>query len=179
MQLRNMVFCALLASVICVFAPFSIPVGPVPISLATFAIYIASTVIGRKQGVVSVLIYIAIGAVGVPVFSNFSGGIAKLVGVTGGYIAGYVFLAAIAGYIVDKNEGAFWAYPVGMAAGTLVLYAFGSCWFIFTTENGILATITICVLPFLVGDALKIAAASAISFALRKLLKRFDLGYRA
>ena len=174
MKIRDMVFTALLAATICICAPFTIPVGVIPISLATFAIYIASTVIGFRQGIAAVITYIIIGAVGLPVFSGFTGGFSKLVGITGGYIVGYIFLAAISGYIVDKNEKAVWVYPVGMIAGTTVLYIFGSMWFMFTTKSGVASTLAVCVVPFLIGDALKIAAASVVSFNLRKTLKNYS-----
>ena len=82
--LRSMIFTAIMAAIICVCAPFSIPVPGllVPISLATFAVYLAGGVLGAKRGALAVLVYILIGAVGLPVFSGFSGGLAKLFGVT-------------------------------------------------------------------------------------------------
>ena len=79
---------ALMAAVTCILAPMSIPIGPVPISLTNLAIYLSLYLLGWKWGTVSYLVYVVIGAVGVPVFSGFTGGLGKLAGPTGGYIAG-------------------------------------------------------------------------------------------
>ena len=81
---------AVMAAVICVLGPLSIPVGPVPISFTNFAIYITLYVLGWKRGTVSYLVYVLIGMVGMPVFSGYSGGLAKLAGPTGGYIVGFI-----------------------------------------------------------------------------------------
>ena len=91
----NMATCAIMAAVMCVLGPLSIPVGPVPISLLTLAIYLAAYVLGAKGTTLSVCIYILLGAVGLPVFSGAAGGLAKIAGPTGGYILGYLFLAFI------------------------------------------------------------------------------------
>ena len=84
---RNMAFIAVMAALICVAAPFAVPMpGLVPISLATFAVYLAGGILGAKKGTIAVLIYVLLGAVGLPVFSGGAGGFAKLFGVSGGYI---------------------------------------------------------------------------------------------
>ena len=90
MKTRDLTLTALFAAILCVAAPFSIPVGPIPITLATFAIYLAAIVLGKKYGTLAVVIYILLGAVGLPVFSGFSGGFQKIVSATGGYIIGYI-----------------------------------------------------------------------------------------
>ncbi|MCC8048896.1 MAG: biotin transporter BioY [Oscillospiraceae bacterium] len=88
---RALVYTAVLAAIICVLAPWSIPTaGGVSITLATLAVYIVGGVSNWKTAVTAVIVYILIGAVGVPVFSNFSGGVQKLIGPTGGYLVGSV-----------------------------------------------------------------------------------------
>ena len=119
------VVCALFAAIICVISPWSLPIsGEVPISLATAAIYLASACAGWKRGTVSVLLYIVIGALGVPVFSSFRGGLSVIAGPTGGYIIGYLPCAFICGFIIDRigNGKKAAAYPAGMIAGTVILY---------------------------------------------------------
>jgi biotin transport system substrate-specific component len=168
---------AVFAALLCAAAPFSVPVGPVPISLATLVIYIAAGVLGRAQATLAVFVYILLGAAGLPVFTGFSGGLFKLVGVTGGYILGYIPLAYISGSAgVGAREGASslsraGAYIAAMIIGTAALYAIGTAWFMFISGNSLFGALAVCVLPFLVGDAAKIAAAAVIAPAVRRGLR--------
>lgn len=160
---------------ICVVAPWTIPMVPVPISLGSLAVYVAASVIDKKHGTAAVLVYVALGAFGVPVFTGFSGGFGKVAGVTGGYIVGYIVCALIVGLIVDALEKRAWAYPLAMFAGTLALYAFGTAWYMIQSGAGFAAALLGCVVPFLIGDTIKIVAASALCFRLRFLLKKLVL----
>ena len=118
---------AVMAAVICVLGPISmaIPISPVPISLASMAVYLAVTVLGMKLGTLSCLIYLLLGLVGLPVFSGGSAGAAKLFGPTGGYLVGYLFLALIAGAFVGRYTENKWKSiafaALGMVLGTMVL----------------------------------------------------------
>ena len=93
---------ALMAAVTCILAPLSIPIGPVPISFTNLAIYLSLYLLGWKRGTISYLIYLLLGLVGLPVFSGFTGGPAKLAGPTGGYIIGFIVMAVIAGLVIDN-----------------------------------------------------------------------------
>ena len=166
MKTKDMVTVGVFAAMICVFAPFSVPVGPIPISLASFAVYIASA-LGAKKGCAAVGIYILIGALGLPVFSGFSGGISKIAGLTGGYIIGYMFCALLSGIIIERAGNKKSAYPMAFIIGTAVLYAFGTAWFMIQSGNGLYESLLACVIPFLIGDAVKIAAASVIVYRMR------------
>ncbi len=168
-NVRNMVFIALFAAIICIMAPFSLSVGVIPISLGTFAIYLAGGFLGGKKGMAAVGVYILLGAVGLPVFTGFTGGFAKLLGVTGGYIIGYIPLALITGIFAEKNKAFL---PLGMVLGTLACYAFGTAWFMISTGSELVPALLSCVVPFLIGDAIKIAAASAICIPLRSRLNK-------
>ena len=95
----SLVITALFTALTAVFAQISIPIGPVPINFAIFGVFLAGGILGLKRGVISQLIFVLIGAVGVPVFSNFGGGIGKLMGPTGGYIIGYIVAALIIGLV--------------------------------------------------------------------------------
>ena len=165
---------AVLAALICVAGPLSVPVGPIPISLATFAVYLAGAVLGWKRGTAAVAIYLLIGLVGVPVFSGFSGGLQKLAGVTGGYLVGYLPCALItglgAGDLRRPAPERRWQLPLCMVLGTAALYAIGTAWFMLQTKNGLAASMGMCVLPFLPGDAVKIVAATLISAPVRRAL---------
>ncbi|MGN0468761.1 MAG: biotin transporter BioY [Acutalibacteraceae bacterium] len=172
-KIKSICVTAVFAAIICIMAPFSIPLQTlVPISLATLAIYLTAGLLDWKNSVSAVVVYILLGAVGLPVFSSFTGGLQKLVGVTGGYIIGYIPLALIVSLMCGKIKGK-WVYPVSMIIGTVVLYAIGTAWFMFQTKTAFAAAMASCVIPFLPGDAVKIAAASAVSIPLRTRLEKF------
>jgi biotin transport system substrate-specific component len=160
---RDLVVTAVFAALICAAAPFSLPVGPVPISLATLVIYVAAGVLGAPRAALAVCVYIALGAMGLPVFSNFSGGLPKLVGATGGYIVGYIPLALISGAFFKSR-----LFALGALAGTAVLYALGTAWFVFLTGNTLAFALSVCVVPFLLGDAAKIAVSAIIAPVIRR-----------
>lgn len=171
---KSMVFIAIFAALICVAAPFSVPMpGLVPISLATFAVYLAGGLLGGKRAAIAVVLYVIIGAVGLPVFSGFSGGFAKLLGVTGGYIIGYIPCALITGIFADIPSKAHWTVPVGMVLGTIACYLFGTAWFMIATGSELVPALMSCVIPFLIGDAVKIVCASAVTMPLKNALNQY------
>ncbi|MBR0368383.1 MAG: biotin transporter BioY [Clostridia bacterium] len=165
-----------MAALICVAGPLTVAIGPVPLSLASFAVYLAGAILGWKRGSLAVAVYLLIGLAGVPVFSGFSGGVQKLFGVTGGYLIGYVACALITGLFSGeprvKKPRPAWMMAAGMVLGTAVLYAVGTAWFMAQTGNALAAALGMCVLPFLAGDAVKIAAASVIAVPVRRTLYR-------
>ena len=170
MKAKDMTLTAVTAALICIAGPLSIAAGPVPLSLATFAVYLAGAVLGKKRGTLATALYLLIGIIGVPVFSGFSGGFQKLAGVTGGYLIGYLPCAFITGLGAERaeKEGRAWLLPLLMAAGTAVLYAIGTAWFVIQTGNAAGAALSLCVVPFLPGDALKIAAAVMLTVPVRR-----------
>lgn len=161
------------AAIICVLAPLSFPVGLVPISLATFAIYIISAITGMYKSTFSVVIYLALGAIGLPVYSNFTGGIARLLGPTGGYLMGYIVCAFVIGIIVDRFPDKIAAYPISMIIGTAFCYALGTVWYAYVWRHcGFIDALKICVVPFLIVDAIKIAIASFLAYTVRKSINK-------
>ena len=173
MKTRDMTIIAVMAALMCVAGPLSISIGPIPLSLASFAVYMAGAVLGAKKGTLAVGIYLLLGLVGLPVFSGFSGGFQKLIGVTGGYLVGYLPCACITGLAVkpdSPDSGSQWRLPAFMALGTAVLYLIGTAWFMIQTRNTLAASMGICVIPFLLGDAVKIVAASLLARPVRKAL---------
>ena len=171
---QTMTITAFMTAVICVLAPLSIPIGPVPISFTNLAIYVSLYLLGWKMGTISYLLYILIGMVGMPVFSGFSGGIGKLVGPTGGYIIGMIFTAAIAGIVIEKSQNRFFQFAA-MTVGTAVCYVFGTAWFCLVMESTAAAALSICVIPFIPGDLAKIILALILGPQMRKTLRK---GYR-
>lgn len=171
---RGMVFMAIFAAIICIAAPFSVQVGPIPITLATFAIYLAGAMLGGKRGMIAVIVYIMLGAAGLPVFSNFNGGFAALLGPTGGYIIGYVPLVLLTGIFAEMNSKKHRTMMViGMLLGTAALYTFGTAWFMIMTGSSLGRALALCALPFIPGDLLKIVCVTAIALPLKEKLSRF------
>lgn len=171
MKLRSIIATALFAALLCVVSPFGFNLGPIPITLCTFAVYLAAAVLGWKWGAAAVLVYLLLGAAGMPVFSNFGAGFAKIAGPTGGYLAGYLPCAIITGLFADKFKK-LWACAAGMALGTAVLYLLGTAWFCTVSGTELIKALGVCVIPFLPGDAVKIALASVLAVKLRLLCKK-------
>ena len=106
MKVKDMTLTAVMAALICIAGPLVIPAGPIPLSLATLAVYLAGAALGKKWGTIAAGLYLLIGIAGVPVFSGFSGGFQKLAGVTGGYLAGYLpcaFLSGLGAELAEKS----------------------------------------------------------------------------
>ena len=175
MTLKAMIQTALVTAVICVLSPFVIPlpISPVPISLTIFAIYLGLYATGFKRGTTACFLYILIGLVGVPVFSGFSGGPGKLFGPTGGYILGYIFICLIAGPVIDAFEKKIWLHIIFMILGVAVCYLFGTLWFIKVMDGyTFAAALSVCVIPFIPADAVKIAVAVIAGPLIRKQIKK-------
>lgn len=168
MKYKNLCLTALFAALLCVLSPLSIPIGAIPLSLATLAVYIASACLGKK-GTLSVMVFILLGAAGLPVFSGFQGGFSVLAGPTGGYILGYIPCAFIIGFAADRWHRRRLSLLLAMLAGTVVLYAVGTLQFMRLSGNPLLPSLAVCVVPFLPGDAVKILAALLISAKLHTL----------
>lgn len=170
--LRDMTMVAIFAAFMCLTAPWTIPIGAIPITLATFSVYLVAATLGWKKGASAVAIYLMLGFIGLPVFTYFTGGIQKLVGATGGYLVGYIPMAMIGGLFADKFKKT-WAYVVGMTLGTAVLYTFGTAWYCIMSGSEIIPAILTCVTPFLLGDSIKIACATLLASRLRPIAERF------
>lgn len=169
----QMTLIALMTALTCILAPFSVPLpGGVPISLTNLVIYISAFLLGSKKGTLSYIIYLLLGLVGLPVFSGFTGGVGKLAGPTGGYLIGFILLAYIVGFCVEKFEGKLYMYAIGMIAGLAIAYFFGTVWFVYQMKVTFVAALSSCVFPFLIGDALKIIVAVIAAPIIQKSLKR-------
>lgn len=169
--------CAMFAALtaVCTFINIPLPFTPIPINLATLSVFLAGGLLGAKYGAVSQIVYIFIGCIGLPVFANYQGGLGVLVGPTGGYLAGYVLAALVIGLILGKvlkknRPGKSDAVIIVLAclAGMLTYFTLGTIWFMILTGTGLIASLVACVFPFLLGDAIKITAATLLILKLRK-----------
>ncbi len=172
----NLILMALFTAVTSVLAGLSVPLPftPVPISLATFGVLLCGGILGAKYGSFSMICYVILGAVGLPIFSNYHGGMEKLLGPTGGYIVGYIACAFIIGLIADYSEKKGLKYSliyiiIGGILGTLACYTLGTLYFMLQTKNTLIAAIGMCVVPFLIGDIVKIAVSSILILKLRPI----------
>lgn len=170
----DLVYVGLSAALIAVCAWITIPLT-VPITLQTMGVCLVASLFGTKRGTLATIIYIVLGAIGVPVFSGFKAGIGVLLGSTGGYIIGFIFTAIIVGFVSDKTNK-LWALILSMIVGILVCYVFGTAWFAVvyakTSDPAPLATILgWCVFPFLIPDAVKIVIAGILTNRLKKFIK--------
>lgn len=171
MTIKKITSIGLMTAFLCIVAPWAIHIGPIPITLATFGIYLVSVLLDAKYATTAVLIYLMLGAVGVPVFSGFAGGVQKLVGITGGYLLGYIPCALVISLMISKAKRRFSRYFVAMSAGTVILYSVGILWYMWQTGNSLIAALGLCIVPFLPGDVIKLAAASVLGYELNKRLK--------
>lgn len=158
---------ALMTAVTCILAPLSIPIGPVPISLTNFAIYLSLYLLDWKKGTISYILYLLLGLVGLPVFSGFTGGIGKLAGPTGGYIIGFIPMAIIAGIVIDKYTEKWLLCLLAMIVGTIVCYALGTAWLAYEAKMDMMAALWAGVIPFIPGDLVKMALAILIAPKIR------------
>ena len=169
-QLRMTVYASLLAALTAAGSYLIIPIGPVPISLQTLFIYLTGLLLGSRWGAASVAVYLLAGACGLPVFAGGTGGIGRLAGPTGGYLFGYLAAVFVIGLITEKANRRWLVDVAAMIAGTLVIYAAGVVWLKLVTHMAFGKALAVGMLPFLLGDALKIAAAVPVARAVRPLL---------
>jgi biotin transport system substrate-specific component len=171
----DMVYIAVFAVLIAICSWISIPTT-VPFTLQTFAVFLAVGVLGGKRGSLSVLIYILLGAVGIPVFAGFSGGFGILLGSTGGYIIGFLFSALLMWGMEALLGKKTWVLGLSMVLGLIVCYAIGTVWFmaVYTKNSGpigLAAVLSWCVIPFIIPDLIKIALALVLSKRFSVILK--------
>lgn len=169
-----LVMTALMTAVICVLAPISVPIGPIPLSLAVLTIYLSVYLLGWRLGTLSVVVYIALGVVGAPVFSGFAGGLGKVLGPTGGYIIGYLPMALIAGLFFQHSSSRV-LHGIGMVLGAAALYTFGTAWYCIQASVGVVQAFGACVIPFIPAEALKILIVLLIGPTIRKRLAQAGL----
>ena len=169
---KEMTIAALATALMCVLGPLTIPIGPVPVTLVNFIICLAVIILGARPATISVAVYLLIGMIGLPVFSGFSGGIGKLAGPTGGYLIGYLFIPIIGGLFIKLFKGKALFTALGLILATAVLYTFGTLWFMILMKCSFIYALTICVLPFLPFDIIKIVLAIVAGSAINKALNK-------
>ena len=172
----DLVYVSIFVVLIAVCSWISIPLT-VPVTLQTFGVFIAVGLLGGKRGTLAVLVYILMGAIGIPVFSGFTGGIGILAGTTGGYIVGFLFSALLM-WGMEKLFGKDTKVLAGsMILGLAVCYAAGTLWFraVYAASSGAVGIFTVlgwCVFPFIIPDIAKIALALILTKRLSGVIRR-------
>lgn len=162
---KMLIMTAIFAAVTAVCSQIQIPLAPVPINLATFAVFVTAGLLGSRWGTISLTVYVLLGAAGLPVFAGFQGGFGKIAGPTGGYIIGYILAAFVTGLLIEYFSKRKVTYPLlalSMVTGLAICYILGTIWFIHLTGWTLGKALMTCVVVFLPGDALKIIAASIL-----------------
>lgn len=171
-SLRSLACCAVFAALTAVCSQIQIPLPVIPINLALFAVHLAGAVLGWKYGTISIAAYMLLGAVGVPVFANFSGGLGVLLGNTGGYVVGYVLCALTVGLLSRRWGRTYGKLAAAMVMGAVVCYLFGTAWYMILSGVDLWKSLTVCVLPFLPGDVVKILLAALLARRLQEPLQK-------
>lgn len=170
----DMAYIAVFAVLIAICSWISIPTA-IPFTLQTFAVFLAVTVLGGRRGTMAVAVYVLLGAIGVPVFAEFTGGLGILLRSTGGYLIGFIF-AALVMWLMERLFGRkIWVQAVSMALGMVTYYTFGTIWFMqvymrTTGDVGLMTVFGWCVIPFVLPDVVKSVLALTLGNRLRKQL---------
>lgn len=170
----DMAYIAVFAVLMAICSWISIPTV-IPFTLQTFAVFLAVCVLGGKRGTLSVIVFVLLGAIGVPVFAGFTGGLGIIMGNTGGYIIGFIF-AGLLMWLMERIFGRkMWVQAVSMLLGMVTYYVFGTIWFMIvymrtTGPVGLSAVLGWCVIPFIVPDLVKAALALFLGNTLRRPL---------
>ena len=189
-KIQNLTGTALMAAILCIIGPVMIPVGVIPLSLANMVVYLIILLLGKRKAGISVVIYLLLGAVGIPVFSGFGAGIGIIFGPTGGYLIGYLVLCWISGTILEKiylngkrrNEknieqkkkekcNKMGKELLSLVAGTVGLYFWGTCWLMFQANMSFASALAVGVVPFLVFDIIKMILAISLANSIKKRIK--------
>ena len=166
LKIKDMAFIAMSTAILAVLAQISIPLpSGVPLTLQTFAVALLGYLLGVRRGLAAVGLYLLLGAIGVPVFASFHGGAGMLVGVTGGFLFGFFFLAGFCGLVGERNKGLAALLSLG---GLLLCHFLGVSWFALISNTGWAASFVLVSLPYLVKDVLSLVAAYLLVLAIKR-----------
>ena len=174
MSTKVLTLTAMLTALLCICGPLTLPLVPVPLSLTTAVLMLTALLLGPGRAALCCGVYLLIGLIGLPVFSGFTGGMGAFAGPTGGFLLGYLPLTAVCGAACVRTQKRL-LQGLALVGGVLLLYAIGAAWYVWQTGAVLSAAMAVCVLPFLPGDAAKIAAVLTGGNALRLRLKKAGL----
>lgn len=172
---KDIAYIALFTALIAICSWISIPTT-IPFTMQTFAIFVTVGILGTRRGTISIMIYILLGVIGVPVFAGFLAGLGVLIGNTGGYIIGFIFSAIVTGLIIQYLGNKPPIMLLAMILGLVVCYIFGTAWFMYFYAQtsgtiGVMTALTWCVFPFVIPDVVKIVLAIVVVKRVAKIVK--------
>jgi len=175
MKTLDIVYIAIGVALITIGSWISIPMT-VPFTLQTFAVFTTLLLLGGYRGTIAALVYVLMGAIGIPVFAGFSGGLSIVLGNTGGYIVGFIFMGLIYAVLTGIFGEKLYVEIAALLIGLFVCYAFGTAWFMYvymkdTGEVGLMTVLSWCVFPFIIPDLVKMSLAFVISRRVRPVIK--------
>ncbi len=175
LTVRDLCYISIFAAIIAAMAQISIPLpAGVPLTLQTLAVPLAGIILGAKRGTIATIVYVLLALAGAPVLANFTGGIGKVLGVTGGFIISFPLMAFLSGLVAEKGvkSALYWA---GLIMGVVVNYIVGTLWFVFAADSTVVAALTACVFPFIPTAILKLILSGILGETVKKAMKRAQL----
>lgn len=178
MKTKCMILCAIFASITSILSQISIPIPftTVPLTMQIFSVALTGMVLGSKRGFVSIVIYLILGAIGMPVFTQMRGGIGVLIGPTGGFLLGCPLMAFIVGLVSEKSSSRV-KIILSMVGGLTVTYITGSIMFSLVTKSSLYQSVLVCVLPFVLVDTIKLILAVGVGEIIVKKVNRAVKSY--
>lgn len=174
-SVRHFTGCALITALFCLFGPIALPFGPIPISLTNFVLYLTVCAVGSKSARTGYLLYLLLGAVGLPVFSGYVGGLAKLAGPTGGYLIGFLVVPSLCAAVMRKTDFRPLLTALALLFANLIACLFGTVWFLVQMRCTVWYALSVCVFPFIPFDIIKIFLAVTLGKILRSALEKAHL----
>jgi len=170
MKTHKLTLIGLFTAILCILGPIAIilPFSPVPLSLGTLGVLLACLLLGTKNGLFCTILYLILGFVGLPVFTGFTGGVGKLFGPTGGYLLGYLFLAAVGGLLAERWRKHLLLQALGLFIGMCCCYLLGTLWLMFQADVKIQIALWVGVIPYVPFDVFKIGGAVLLNQTVRK-----------
>lgn len=170
---KELIICAMFASITAILAQIAMPLpfSTVPFTMQVFAVTIGGVILGAKKGFITQVIYILLGAIGMPVFTQMSGGAGIIFGYTGGFIMAFPIMALLIGYISEKYNN-IGAIMISMILALAIDYTIGTLWYSFVAGVGFMEGFMLCVAPFILVDLVKVGLATTIGINIKKRIKR-------
>ncbi|WP_099224695.1 biotin transporter BioY [Listeria costaricensis] len=174
-KLKFLIVDALFAVIIAILAQIAFPLGPIPFTGQTFAVGLAATILGARHATISVSVYILLGAFGIPVFQGMTAGLGIILGITGGFIIGFLFNALTTGWMLDRFGYKMWNAILANIIGAMVTLVFGVLWLKISTGMSLTDALMTGMIPFLIPGILKAVLAAVIGLKIRDRLVKSRL----
>ena len=169
LNIQELCVIGLFTALTCLIAPLAIPMPlGVPLTLQTFILSLVAIILGAKRGAIAALIYIVLGAFGLPVFSNFTGGWQMITGLTGGFILSFPLMAYLVGLGADKRSRFKGFFLLCVIGGNVINLLCGTAMFCLLSKSTFIAGLTACVLPFLPITVVKIVLSCVVGLNIKR-----------